>query len=79
MKAIGNNVVIKQDSAEEKSPGGIVIPNEQAPNRGKVVSYGEGEQYLEVGQTVFYRGGWTVEHEGEEFVVVNFDDVLCRV
>ena len=78
MKAVGNNVVIQQDAAEDKSPGGIVIPNEQAPNRGAVVS-ASAETGVVCGDTVYYRGGWTIEHEGSEYVVVDANDVLCKI
>ena len=47
IRPLGGNVIVKQNKAVDKTPGGIIIPenttaNKEAPKRGKVVALGEG-------------------------------------
>jgi len=51
IRPLGDKVLIKRLEAEEKSPGGIVLPDtaKEKPKLGKVVAVGDGRQ-LESGE-----------------------------
>jgi len=85
-------VVIKRSEAEERSPGGIIIPDtaKDRPSEGVVVSIGPGsykkikgkEKFvpttLQPGQRVAYPRytAKEVEEGGEKFTLVREDDIL---
>ena len=92
LKPLHDWVVIKRSEAEERSPGGIIIPDtaKDKPSEGIVVSIGPGsykkikekEKFvpttLHPGQRVFYPKYMAKEVEvgGEEFTLVREDDIL---
>lgn len=46
---LSNHVVVKRESAEEVTPGGIVIPDvarQEKPSRGKVLAVGPGKRQI---------------------------------
>lgn len=64
MKAIGNNIIVKQDILEKISKSGIILPNEDIRNKkmqsGIVLSIGEKVKDIKIGDKVFYN-----MHSGE--------------
>ncbi len=84
MKPIGDRVVIKPASAEEKTKGGIIIPDtaKEKPQRGEVVAVGPGKDgnlmTVQVGDIVLYGkyAGQEINFNGEDFMIMREDDVL---
>lgn len=84
MRPISDRVVIKPAQAEEKTKGGIIIPDtaKEQPQRGEVVAVGSGKDgnlmTVKVGDVVLYGkyAGQKVEFEGEEYLIMREDDVL---
>lgn len=84
MRPISDRVVIKPAEAEEKTKGGIIIPDtaKEQPQRGEVVAVGPGKDgnlmTVKVGDIVLYDkyAGQKVEFEGEEYLIMREDDVL---
>ncbi|HRD80208.1 MAG TPA: co-chaperone GroES [Saprospiraceae bacterium] len=84
MKPIGDRVVIKPAPAEEKTKGGIIIPDtaKEKPQRGEVVAVGPGKDgnlmTVQVGDIVLYGkyAGQEINFNGEDFMIMREDDVL---
>ncbi len=92
LKPLGERVILKLVEAEEKTEGGIVLPDtaKEKPQRGEVVAVGSGKVIengnkvpLEVntGDKVFFsRYAGTEVKDGEEtFLIVNERDILAIV
>lgn len=89
LKPLDDRIVIKQSDAEEKTTGGIILPDaaKEKPQIGKIVAAGPGK-LLENGKrskmsvkkndTVIYAKyiGSDVEIEGEKYVILKESDVL---
>lgn len=84
MRPINDRVLVKPAKADEKTAGGIIIPDtaKEKPQRGTVVAVGPGkdDQSMTVKQndTVLYGkyAGQEVNHNGEDFVIMREDDIL---
>ena len=84
MKPINDRVVIKPSPAEEKTKGGIIIPDtaKEKPQKGEVVAIGPGKDgnlmTVAVGDTVLYGkyAGQELQHNGETYLIMREDDVL---
>ena len=85
----GDRIVVKKDESEEKTPGGIVLPDvaKKRPWRGEVLAVGEGKllddrtvkpMRVKSGQVVVFGAyaGHEVEIEGEKYLVMSEDDVI---
>jgi len=86
---LDDRVVIKQSEAEEKSTGGIILPDtaKEKPQRGKVVAVGPGkmtddgersEMSVKKGNEVIYAKylGNDVEIDGVKYVILHENDIL---
>ena len=92
IRPLEDRVVIQQIEAEEKTAGGIVLPDtaKEKPRQGKVLSLGEGKlldngkraafQVKEGDRVLFssYAGN-EVNIDGEELLVMSEDDILAVV
>lgn len=84
MKPINDRVVVKPAPAEEKTKGGIIIPDtaKEKPLRGEVVAVGPGKDgnlmTVQVGDIVLYGkyAGQELNHEGEDYLIMREDDIL---
>jgi chaperonin GroES len=84
MKPINDRVVVKPAPAEEKTIGGIIIPDtaKEKPQRGEVVSVGPGKDGIAMtvkkGDTVLYGkyAGQEINHEGADYLIIREDDIL---
>ena len=84
MKPINDRVVVKPGSAEEKTKGGIIIPDtaKEKPQRGEVVAVGPGKDgnlmTVQVGDVVLYGkyAGQELNYEGEDYIIMREDDIL---
>lgn len=83
---LGDRVVVKTVETEEKTSGGIIIPDtaKEKPVMGKIVAVGnddEVKENLKVGDKVIYAkyGGTEVELDGEQLIVLAYGDVLAKI
>jgi chaperonin GroES len=84
MKPIGDRIVIKSAPAEEKTSGGIIIPDtaKEKPQKGEVIAVGPGKDgnlmRIKIGDMVMYGkyAGQQIEIDGEEYLILREDDVL---
>lgn len=84
MKPINDRVVIKPAAAEEKTKGGIIIPDnaKEKPLRGEIVAVGPGKKdapmTVKVGDIVLYGkyAGNEFSHEGNDYLIMREDDIL---
>ncbi len=84
MKPINDRVVVKPHEAEEKTEGGIIIPDtaKEKPQKGEVVAVGPGKDgnpmSVKKGDSVLYGkyAGQDLRHEGEDYLIMREDDIL---
>jgi chaperonin GroES len=88
LKPLDDRIVIKQSEAEEKTTGGIILPDtaKEKPQIGKVIETGPGK-LLENGkrakmsvkkkdEVIYARyGGNEVEIDGEKYVILRESDI----
>jgi chaperonin GroES len=92
LKPLGDHVVIKPLEAEDRTPGGIVLPDtaKEKPQRGTVVSVGPGKLLdsgergtlsVAVGDEVIYGkySGTEIELDGKDLKIVREADILAKV
>ncbi|MGL5261275.1 MAG: co-chaperone GroES [Bacteroides sp.] len=85
IKPLADRVLILPAPAEEKTVGGIIIPDtaKEKPLKGEVVAVGQGtkdeEMVLKVGDTVLYGkyAGTALEYEGTEYLIMRQSDVVA--
>lgn len=90
LKPLDDRIVIEQMEAEEKTPGGIVLPDtaKEKPQQGKVVAVGPGkllddgtraEPAVKKGDVVLYGkfSGTEVTVDKKEYVVMRESDILA--
>ncbi len=84
MKPINDRVVVQPGKADEKTSGGIIIPDtaKEKPQRGKVVAVGPGKDgnklTVKKGDTVLYGkySGQEINYEGKDYLIMREDDIL---
>jgi chaperonin GroES len=93
IKPLGDRVVIKPLEAENKTKGGIVIPDtaKEKPQEGKVVAVGKGKVLdsgtvqppeVKIGDKVLYgkySGNEITTKEGEELLIMREEDILAII
>jgi chaperonin GroES len=93
IQPLGDRIVVKALEAEEKTKGGIVLPDtaKEKPQEGKVVAVGAGKvndegkvipMQLKVGDRVLYgkySGTEITTKDGEEYLIMREDDVFAVV
>lgn len=92
LQPLGDRVVVKRESSEEKTAGGILLPDSAKgkPARGHVVSVGNGrlldsgERHalqVKVGDRVIFSSyaGETFKVEDEELLLMREDDILAVI
>ena len=85
IKPLADRVLIEPAAAEEKTIGGIIIPDtaKEKPLQGKVVATGNGtkdeEMVLKEGDTVLYGkyAGTELEYDGKKYLVMRQSDILA--
>ena len=86
-KPINDRVVVKPLPAEEKTKGGIIIPDtaKEKPQQGEVVAVGPGKEGVKVnvavGDRVLYGkyAGQELNYNGDEYLIMREDDILVVV
>jgi len=92
IKPLDDRIVVMRGEAEEKTAGGIVLPDtaQEKPQRGRVMAVGPGKLLdsgargtmdVKLGDEVFYGkyAGTEVEISGEEYVILRENDVLAII
>lgn len=87
IKPLSDRVLIKPAKAEEKTAGGIIIPDsaKEKPLKGTVKAVGNGtkdeEMVVKVGDEVLYGkyAGTEIEVDGEKFLMMKQSDILAIV
>ena len=92
VKPLDDRVLVKQSEAEERTAGGIVIPDtaKEKPQRGKVVALGpgklldsgeRGQMGLKKADQIYYGkyAGTEVKIDGEDYVILRESDVLAVI
>ena len=90
LRPLRDKVVVKPSEGEEKSSGGIYLPDtaKKKPQEGKVIAVGSGRHLddgsvkalaVKVGDTVIYSkyGGTEVTIGGEELVLLDEDQIFA--
>lgn len=90
LRPLGDKVVVKPSEAEEKSVGGIILPDaaKQKPQEGTILAVGNGrildngERHalaVKVGDVVVYSkyGGTEFKHEGDTLVILDEDQIYA--
>jgi len=89
---LNEKIVVKRLEAEEKTAGGIVLPDtaKEKPKQGKVLSLGEGK-LLENGKRALFQvregdrvlftsyAGNEVTIDGDEYLIMTEEDILAVV
>lgn len=87
VKPLQDRVLVEPAPAEEKTAGGIIIPDtaKEKPQKGKVVAIGNGKKdepiTVKVGDTVLYGkyAGTEIQIEGKEYLIMRESDIYAVV
>ena len=87
IKPLADRVLVKPAAAEEKSVGGIIIPDtaKEKPLKGEVIAVGNGtkdeDMIVKPKDQVLYGkyAGTEVELDGEVFLIMRQSDVLAII
>ncbi|MFO7979053.1 MAG: co-chaperone GroES [Bacteroidales bacterium] len=87
IKPLADRVVIEPAQAEEKTAGGIIIPDtaKEKPQKGTVVAVGEGKKdeplTVKVGDTVLYGkyAGTELNIAGNDYLIMRESDIFAIV
>ncbi len=82
-----DRVIVKAAAAEEKTAGGIIIPDtaKEKPQRGIVIAAGPGKKdepmTVKSGDTILYGkyAGTEVSFEGEDYLIMRESDILAVI
>ncbi len=90
LRPLGDKVVVKRVEAEERTSGGIVLPDtaKEKPQRGKVIAVGTGKLLdngqrskpsVKAGDSVLFTSyaGTEVKVSGEELLVMDESDIMA--
>jgi len=84
IKLLEDRILIKQDQAEQKTAGGLYIPDtaQKQPKRGTVISVGPGKKdapvTLKKSQKVIYEeyAGTEVTLQGEKYIIMRETNII---
>jgi chaperonin GroES len=92
VKPLADRVFVKVSASEEKTPGGILLPDtaKEKPQIGEIVSVGPGKRNddgtrseieVKVGDKVLYSkyAGTDVKLGGDDYVLLSEKDILAAV
>ena len=88
VRPLGDRVLVKRIAEEEKTKGGIIIPDtaKEKPQEGKVVAVGQGKHEdgkliapeIKTGDKILFGkySGSAAKIEGTEYLVMREDDIM---
>ncbi len=88
-----DRVLVKPNAAEEKTAGGIIIPDtaKEKPQKGTVVAVGKGKyaeqtgtlipMQVKAGDTIMYGkyGSTEISINGEDYLIMRASDILIKL
>ncbi len=90
LRPLGNRVLLIPEQAEEKTAGGIFLPDtaKEKPQKGSIVAVGAGSvkdngerapMELKVGDNVLYGkySGTEITYEGENYLIMQESDIMA--
>ena len=86
LKPLSDRVLVKPAAAEQKTAGGIIIPDsaKEKPLKGEVIAVGPGTKdetmQVVVGDFVLYGkySGTEIELDGEKYLIMRQSDILAK-
>ncbi len=87
VKPLSDRVLVKPNAAEEKTAGGLFIPDtaKEKPLSGKVIAVGPGTSEVtmevKVDDTVLYSkyAGQEINIDGEDYLIMKQADILATI
>ena len=87
IKPLADRVIIEAATAEEKTAGGIIIPDtaKEKPQRGKVVAVGNGKpdepMTVKTGDLVLYGkyAGTELKYDDQDYLIMKESDILAII
>ena len=87
IKPLASRVIIESAAAEEKTAGGIIIPDtaKEKPQKGTVMAVGPGKKdepmTVKVGDKVLYGkyAGTEISYEGSDYLIMNESDIVAII
>ena len=92
LRPLGSHVIVRRLQEDERTPGGIIIPDtaKEKPQRGEVIAVGKGKLLkngkrvpldVMVGDKVLFGkyAGEEVEIGGEKYLILEEDDILAII
>ena len=92
IQPLGDRVVVEREESEDRTPGGIVLPDtaKDKPSRGTVISVGDGrllddgtrsKSQLKVGDKVLFTSyaPETIRLDDQEYLLMREEDVLAVI
>lgn len=87
IKPLADRVLVQAAEAEEKTAGGIIIPDtaKEKPQKGKVIAVGTGKKdeplTVKVGDSVLYGkyAGTEIQVDGKEYLIMRESDIFAVV
>ncbi|HOK66522.1 MAG TPA: co-chaperone GroES [Anaerohalosphaeraceae bacterium] len=92
IRPLADKVLIQRVEAENKTAGGIVLPDtaKEKPRRGKVIAVGEGklledgkraEMTVKKGQEVLFASyaGTEIKIDGKEYLIMDESDIMAII
>jgi chaperonin GroES len=90
LKPLGDRVIVQRIDAENKTSGGIIIPEsvKEKPSEGKVIAVGNGAltaegkvipMNVQVGDLILFAkwGGNEIKIDGEDYIIMKESDILA--
>ena len=87
VKPLADRVLVEPAAAEQKTAGGIIIPDtaKEKPQKGKIVAVGTGKKdepmTVKVGDTVLYGkySGTEITIDGNVYLIMREDDIYMVI
>lgn len=87
VQPLHDRVIVKPATAEQKTAGGIIIPDtaKEKPQKGQVVAVGKGKKdepmLVKVGDHVLYGkySGTELQFEGQDYLIMREFDILAII
>jgi len=87
IRPLGDRVIVEASSAEEKTAGGLIIPDtaKEKPQQGTVVAVGPGtadeKMTLKVGDIVLYGkySGTEISYQGQDYLIMKESDIYATI
>ncbi|MBI1382693.1 MAG: co-chaperone GroES [Planctomycetaceae bacterium] len=89
IRPLGDRVLVQRVEAEEKTAGGILLPEsaKEKPKEGRIIAVGEGRTLdsgerskfsVKAGDRILFSSyaGTEVKYQGDEYLIMREDDIL---